>query len=107
MFKVIVNRVSNTVTSYTCYEFKMSSKCIKYFTKFKLQVVKFTQESNNCAAGREFCINKKLVRDWRKQVEKLECMPKNKCSNRGKLCQWPELEDKLLQCMSVGLGCLA
>lgn len=23
-------------------------------------------------------------------------MPKNKCSNRGKQCQWPELEDKLV-----------
>ena len=23
-------------------------------------------------------------------------MPRNKCSNRGKKCQWPELEDKLL-----------
>ena len=70
---------------------------MKYSAKFKLQVVKFAQESNNCAAGREFCINEKLVRDWRKQVEKLKCMPKNKCSNRGKSCQWPELEDKLLQ----------
>jgi len=69
---------------------------MKYSAKFKLQVVKFAQESNNCAAGREFCVNEKLVRDWRKQVEKLKCMPKNKCSNRGKPCQWPELEDKLL-----------
>ena len=70
---------------------------MKYSAKFKLQVVKFAQESNNCAAGREFCVNEKLVRDWRKQVEKLKCMPKNKCSNRGKTCQWPELEDELLQ----------
>ena len=70
---------------------------MKYSAKFKLQVVKFAQESNNCAAGREFCVNEKLIRDWRKQVEKLKCMPKNKCSNRGKTFQWPELEDKLLQ----------
>jgi len=28
-------------------------------------------------------------------VEKLKCMPKNKCANRGKKCQWPELEDSL------------
>ena len=70
---------------------------MKYSAKFKLQVVKFAEESNNCTAGREFCVNEKLVRDWRKQIEKLKCMPKNKCSNRGKPCQWPELEDKLLQ----------
>jgi len=69
---------------------------MKYTAKFKLQVVKLAQESNNCAASHEFSVNKKLVRDWRKQVEKLKCMPKNKCSNRGKQCQWPELEDKLV-----------
>ena len=57
---------------------------MKYSAKFKLQVVKFVQESNNRAAGREFCVNEKLVCDWRKQVEKLKCMPKNKCSNRRK-----------------------
>ena len=74
----------------------MSSKCMKYSAKFKLQVVKFAQESNNCTAGREFCVNEKLVQDWRKQVEKLKCMLKNKCSNHGKPCQWPQLEDQLL-----------
>ena len=45
----------------------------------------------------KFCVNEKLVHDWRKQVEKLKCMLKNKCSNREKTCQWPKLEDKLLQ----------
>ena len=44
---------------------------MKYSAKFKLQVVKFAQESNNCAAGREFCVNEKFVRDWRKLVEKI------------------------------------
>ena len=75
---------------------KMPSKRMKYTAKFKLQVVKFAEETNNCAASREFCVHEKLVHDWRKQIEKLKCMPKNKCGNRGKKCQWPELEDKLL-----------
>ena len=75
---------------------KMSSKRMKYTAKFKLQVVKFAQESNNCAASQEYGVNEKLVRDWRKQIEKLKCIPSNKCSNRGKRCQWPELEDKLV-----------
>lgn len=74
----------------------MSSKRMKYTAKFKLQVVKFAQESNNCTATREFGVNEKLVRDWQKQVEKLKCMSKNKCSNRGKQCKSPELEDKLV-----------
>ena len=63
----------------------MSSKRMKYSAKFKLQVVKFTQESNNCAAGCEFCVNEKLFHDWRKQVVKRKCMLKNKCSSRRKL----------------------
>ena len=75
----------------------MPSKRMKYSAKFKLQVVKFAPESNNCAASREFSVDEKLVRDWRKQVEKLKCMSKNKCSNRGKRCQLPELEDKLVR----------
>ena len=68
---------------------------MKYSAKLKLQVVKFAEDSNNCAASREFSVNEKLVRDWRRQVEKLKCMPRNKCANRGKQCQWPELEDSL------------
>ena len=74
---------------------KMPSKRMKYTAKFKLQVVKFAQESNHCTASRKFGVNKKLLRDWRKQVEKLKCMPENMCNNREKWCQWPELEDKL------------
>lgn len=69
---------------------------MKYTAKFKFQVVKFAKETNNCTASWEFCVNEKLVRDWRKQIEKLKCMPKNKCSNQVKKCQWPELEDKLI-----------
>ena len=73
----------------------ISLKQMKCTAKFKLQVVKLAQESNNCVASREFGMNEKLVCDWQKQVKKLKCMPKNKCSNRGKQCQWPELGDKL------------
>jgi hypothetical protein len=69
---------------------------MKYPAKLKLQVVKFAEESNNCLAGRTFGINEKLVRDWRRAQEKLKAMPKNKCADRGKPCQWPELEKELL-----------
>ena len=74
----------------------MPSKQMKYTAKFKFQVVKFAKETNTCTASWEFCVNEKLVRDWRKQIEKLKHMPKNKCSNQGKKYQWPELEDKLI-----------
>ena len=70
---------------------------MQYTVKFKLQVVKFAQESNNSTASQEYGISEKLVCDWQKQAEKLKCMPNNNmCSNQGKRCQWPELEDKLV-----------
>ena len=89
--------ISNKVLT-TLYQLftKMPSKRMKYTAKFKLQVVKFAQESNNCTASRKFGVNDKLLRDWRKQVEKLKCMPENMCNNREKWCQWPDLEDKLV-----------
>ena len=47
------------------------------YSNFILQVVKFAQDSSNCEAGCEFSVSEKLVRDWRKRVEKLTCMPRN------------------------------
>lgn len=94
---VITLNISNKVLTTLHQLFtKMPSRRMKYTAKFKFQVVKFAKETNNCTASWEFCVNEKLVRDWRKQIEKLKCMPKNKCSNQGKKCQWPELEDKLI-----------
>ena len=72
------------------------SKRMKYSAKFKLLVVKFAEESNNCAASRKYHVNEKLVRDWRRNAKKIEEMPKNKCAMRGKSCQWPELESELV-----------
>lgn len=75
----------------------MSSKRSKYSAKFKLCVARFAEQLNNCAATRQFCVNEKLVRDWRCHVEKLKCMPKNKCADQGKRCQWPDLEENLVK----------
>jgi transposase-like protein len=47
---------------------------MKHTAKFKLQVVKFAEESNNCSASREFGINEKLVRDWRQVCRSRETM---------------------------------
>ena len=44
---------------------------MKYSASFKLQVVKFASEnSNNSAASRKFGIDEKLVRDWRRKIDK-------------------------------------
>lgn len=71
-------------------------KRMKYSAKYKLLVIKFAEETNNCAAARKYNVNEKLVRDWRKNADKLSQMPKSKCADRGKTCQWPELENELV-----------
>lgn len=63
-------------------------KRMKYSAKYKLLVIKFAEETNNCAAARKYNVNEKLVRDWRKNADKLSQMPKSKCADRGKTCQW-------------------
>ena len=73
------------------------TKRSKYPAKFKLKVIEFTEKSNNVAAGREYGVSEKLVRDWRRDAEKIKTMPKNKSANCGKSCQWPELEKQLTQ----------
>ena len=71
------------------------SKRMKYSAKFKLQVVNFAEKTNNCAASRKFGVNEKLVRDWKHNATQLAVMPRNKCANRGKSCQWPALDKNL------------
>ena len=39
----------------------MTSRRKQYTAAFKLQVIKAAEETNNCAAAREFSINEKLV----------------------------------------------
>ena len=38
---------------------------------FKLTVVQFAEQSSNRAAGRKFGVSEKLVRDWKKDADKL------------------------------------
>ena len=44
----------------------MPPKRRNYEARFKLTVVDFAEKSNNSAAGRQFGVSEKLVRDWRK-----------------------------------------
>ena len=41
----------------------MTSRRKQYTAAFKLQVIKLAEETNNCAAAREFSVDEKLVRD--------------------------------------------
>ena len=70
----------------------MASKCMKYDAVFKLKVVQFAKENSNASASLMFSVNERQVRDLKKAEAALCDMPRNKCANRGKACQWPELE---------------
>ena len=59
------------------------TKRMHYTAKFKLEAVRCAEESNNSAAGREYGINEKLVRGWRKNKDKLKKMPKMKSARPG------------------------
>ena len=71
---------------------------MKYSVSFKLQVVRFASDnSNNSAASRKFGIDEKLVRDWRRKIDNIKSLPKTKCADRGRKCQWPELKKKVVE----------
>ena len=72
-----------------------SNKRHKYTAQFKLRVVQFAEKSSNSKAGCEFGVNEKLVRDWRRNVDKLQSMPHKTCADHGKKCYWPALEDEV------------
>ncbi|KFD64682.1 hypothetical protein M514_07831 [Trichuris suis] len=65
-------------------------KC--YNAAFKLKVIAAAQATNNCAAARQFNVDEKNVRDWRKSEETLRRMPRRKCALRGGASAWPQLE---------------
>ncbi|XP_073538397.1 uncharacterized protein [Phyllobates terribilis] len=52
-----------------------------YEAGFKLKVVSRAEESNNSIASREFCVDEKQVREWRKMKADLEKIPKAKKSS--------------------------
>ena len=82
----------------TCRRMLSKVKRMKYSASFKLQVVKFASDnSNNSAASRKFGIDEKLVQDWRRKIDNIKSLPKTKCADRGRKCQWPELEKKVVE----------
>ena len=59
----------------------MTRKRASYTASFKLKVLIETAEKcGNRAAGREYSVNDKLVRDWRKKKAELEALPQGKRS---------------------------
>ncbi|XP_062393557.1 zinc finger protein 397-like [Sardina pilchardus] len=73
----------------------MASKRKSYSADYKLQVAKHAAENGNRASARQFGVNEKLVRDWRKAEATLAAMKKTKKANRGQKARWPELEERV------------
>ena len=73
----------------------MSGKLNSYTANFKLQVIAFSESTNNSMAVRSFYVNKKLVRDWRKKQNDLSEMSKGKKAAHGRRPMYPELEERL------------
>ncbi|KAM3844362.1 uncharacterized protein M6D78_002327 isoform 2-T4 [Vipera latastei] len=68
----------------------------KYEASFKLNVVKFAIEHNNCAAARQYGVTEKMVRDWKANEKGLKSMPRGKCALRRGTPHWPELEKHVI-----------
>ena len=45
-----------------------------YDSNFKLRVINFAEQHTNATAEREFGINEKMIRDWRKKKTQLETL---------------------------------
>jgi transposase-like protein len=70
----------------------MPLKRKSYTAEFKLKIVKYDEGNNNKSAGREYCVDESIVRDWRKYKNVLSVMPRGKRARRGGLPYWPELK---------------
>lgn len=67
-----------------------------YTAREKLKVIAYAEAHGNRAAGREYTIGESNIRQWRKQKERLQNMPRTKMANRGSAAHWPELEREVL-----------
>ena len=74
---------------------ELRRKQISYEAGYKLNVVKYAELHGNSNAMREFDVNEKLIRDWRKIKETLMDMPKSKRARRGLISSFPTLEAEL------------
>ncbi|KAJ1166030.1 hypothetical protein NDU88_006440 [Pleurodeles waltl] len=66
-----------------------------YEAAFKLKVVSRAEKSNNSIASREFGVDEKQVREWRKMKADLEMIPKAKKARRGLTTPYGALETEL------------
>ena len=64
------------------------TKRSKYPAKFKLKAIKFAEKSNKLASGREYGVSEKLVRDWRRDAEKIKQCQRTRWNGMEWSGQW-------------------
>ncbi|XP_072279403.1 uncharacterized protein [Pyxicephalus adspersus] len=81
-------------------------KRMSYDAAFKLKVVSKAEECGNAIASKEFGVDERQVRDWRKMKAELEQIPKSKKARRGLKTPYGALESDLnkwvLECRQTG-----
>ncbi|XP_078244344.1 uncharacterized protein LOC110070281 isoform X2 [Pogona vitticeps] len=72
----------------------IKQKRLAYEIPFKLEVVQYAKEHGNRAAERHFGPHpsEKMIREWRKQEDRLQKADKSKHTFRGAAAKWPQLE---------------
>ena len=70
-----------------------------YEVSLKLKAIEYAVMHGNRAAAREFNVNESMVQKWRKQVDALRQVKKNKLNFWGHKARWPQLqlEDRIEQ----------
>ena len=86
-------------------DIKLVPSCISfhtYFIKFHIPLSLYsfcgskTADTNELVFTSELT-DEKLVRDWRRKIDNIKSLPRTKCADRGRKCQWPELEKKVVE----------
>ena len=82
MYCIIYNGGESTtrLDTWNNYSTSMARKRASYIAAFKVKVIETAEKCGNTAAGREYSVNEKLVRDWRKNKAELEALPRGKRS---------------------------
>ena len=75
-----------------------SQKKRSFDSAFKLKVVEFAEKNSNRCAGKHFGVDEKRVREWRKQKERLESLPRKKrrMDGGGRKAALPDMEEELV-----------
>lgn len=68
-----------------------------YCVEFKLNAIAYASQHGNRAASREFSVDEKSIREWRKEKDVLKTMNTRRRSRRGPEARWPQLEENLKQ----------